>query len=138
MKTIILITVLFLSCHVCFGQNKIIFDRMIKTMDKSMVQEIEVMGHKFSVGDTLTFTTGSIPNGEFLSTTLMSRTVLDNAPQMPDHLPGNFINRRFIISKIYSQTTGLNTFNTLVLDLDKKNEIFVFVDPVIALTKKEI
>lgn len=128
MKTILLISIIILLGIKCFGQ--ISFDQIMASYDESKVPKIEVMGHKFSVGDTLTFANGSFPNGDFLCTSIISES--SQLSYIP--LSAAYVNHKFVISKIYKITGDYN----LVLDLDKKNKIFVFVDPVIALTKKEI
>ncbi len=130
MKGIILFTLLFTASNLCHGQQA--FE---KRLDKFNVQTIEVSGHTFSVGDTLTFTVGSLPNGEFVSTQL-SPGVFLLANSIPPHLPAGYINYKFIVEKIRYSTDELNSFTTLVFYIDKKTP--VWVDANIAILKKEI
>jgi hypothetical protein len=106
-----------------------------KSYDKFNLQTIEVLGHTFSVGDTLTFTTGSIPNGEFMCTQLSPLIFMINGKE-PPHLAANFTNYRYIIEKIRNVTQGLNSQTYIVIYIAKKTP--VWVDPTIAITKKEI
>lgn len=130
MKKILSTISLLLLCFLSFGQG--ITD---KSMDKYNVQTKEVLGHTFSVGDTLTFNVGSMPNGEFMSTQLSPMLFYRNR-QTPPHLPANYINLRFIIEKIRNISSGLNNSTSLVIYLNKKTP--VWIDATIAITKKEI
>jgi len=102
---------------------------------------VEVLGNTFSVGDTLIFTAGSMPNGEFMSavyvnTLLAPATYSLNSDALP-HLPSQFINYKFIIEKIkiIKSKDGLNSTTVLVIS-HKKSQVWVNV--VTAITKKEI
>ena len=95
-------------------------------MDKYNVQTSAIMGHTFSVGDTLTFAVGSLPNGEFMCTQL-SPMLFYRTVEAPPHLPANYINLRFIIAKIRIVSVGLNTSTSLVIFLDKKTPVWIDV-----------
>lgn len=132
MKKIASTLSLLLLCALCSGQG---FSE--RSMDKYNVQTSEVLGHTFSVGDTLTFTIGSLPNGEFMCTQLSPMLFIRNG-QTPPHLSANYINLRFIIAKIRYASNELNAATTLIIYLDKKKKTPVWIDPTIAITKKEI
>lgn len=92
-KSITILFVLLIS-SICFGQKSI-----DKIMEKFKVANIEVLGHKFSIGDTLSFTIGSLPNGDFLSTFISSDlSIMARLP--PAHLTAYYTNYKFIIAKI--------------------------------------
>ena len=129
MKKLMFVLLLVIPMTV-FGQKSI-----DKIMEKAKVNNIEVMGHKFSVGDTLCFTSGSLPNGDFQCAFISSEAYM-KAMMAPPHITAEYINHKFIISKIYTQVNGLNTETVLVFNLGKN--IDVWVNPDIAITKKEI
>lgn len=104
-----------------------------RTLDKYNVPTIEVLGHRFSVSDTLTFTTGSLPDGAF-SCALVYPTAYIGNESIP-HLPATYNNYKFIIVKIRNVTQGLNTAISLVIYAGKAP---IWVDATLAITKKEI
>src|ERR1035437_8065065 len=109
-KSIILLFIVLVS-SMCSGQKSI-----DKIMEKYKIESVNIMNHKFSIGDTLTFANGSLPNGDFMCA-MISSEVYMKAMMVPPHLPANYINHKIIISKIYSENDGLNTSTTLVFDL---------------------
>lgn len=130
MKRNFLVYALLLISAFCYSQGL-----AEKSLDKYNVQTIEVLGQTFTVGDTLTFTTGSLPNGDFISTQL-SPSVFLSTGEAPPHLTVTYNNFRFIIEKIRYVKQGLNSQTILVVYVGKKMP--VWVDAVIAITKKEI
>jgi hypothetical protein len=101
----------------------------------------EVLGHTFSVGDTLTFTMGSMPNGDFISTSLIvglldPATYRMNSDVLP-HLPSQYIDYKFIIKeiKIIKDKDGINNSVILVIPYRK---VKVWVNAKVAMIKKEI
>jgi hypothetical protein len=130
MKKHITIFILFLISLTSFSQKSI-----DKLMEKVKVQNVEIMGHKFCTGDTLIFRSGTLPNGDFLCAMVSSDTYMKAMVATP-HLTATYIDKRFIISKIYSEAQGLNTETVLVIDIDPHTAIWVY--PEIAITKNEI
>ena len=106
-----------------------------KSLDKYNVQTIEVLGHSFNVGDTLTFTNGSSPNGDFISTQLSPSAFL-SAGETPPHLTATYNNFRYIIEKIRYIKQGLNSQTLLIIYIGKKTP--VYVDVQVAIVKNEI
>lgn len=106
------------------GGNKI----YEKTADKYSVNSILVLGRTFTVGDTITFLSGAGLNGNFVSVRLLAGS--------QDPLPANATGRRVIILKIFHRDDGLNTFDQLVCEYVSK--LHIYIDPSLALSKKEI
>jgi hypothetical protein len=115
MKTLMLILILSLPM-VTFGQS------------------IDVLGHHFAVGDTIQFTTGTMPNGEFMSTSI-APGLMSNSDGTVEHLSSTYNNMRFIIKKIKTTKLGINVATILVI---KASLLNVWVDANTAINKKEI
>jgi hypothetical protein len=130
MKNYILTLTFLLFSLIAFGQKI-----TEKWYDKFNVQTIEVLGHAFSVGDTLTLNKGSLPNGEFVSTLLSPVTFINNASN-PPHLPANYANYKFILEKIRNFKQGLNSQTNLFVHVGKDTP--VWIDANLALTAKEL
>ena len=122
--SIILILTLYTSAISAQGGNKM-FER---TFDKYSVSSIMVMERTFNVGDTITFLTGSGPNGEFISTKLFV--------YQDDPFGASATGKKAIIIKIYHKDDGLNIFDQLVCQYI--NRVRLYIDPLLALSKKEI
>lgn len=129
MKKLILFLSLVLFGLSLFGQ------KLEKMLDKYNVSSAEVMGHLFSVGDTLTFNKGSSSDGEFLST-MSSPALYMQVMQPPPHLPADFTNTKFIIQKIRSTKYGLNSEISIVIYIGKDTPVWINTD--LAITNKEI
>ncbi len=132
MKKSILFILLFLLTLASYGQG--VFE---KSLDKFNVQTINVSGYTFSVGDTLTFATGSLPDGGFASTQL-SPGIFLLAGEIPPHLDVGYTNYNFIIEKIRYAEDGLNSSVMLVFYLDLRKKTPVWVNAELAILKKEI
>ena len=129
----IFITLLLLVTFTSYGQGGI----AEKLMDKYKVETAAVLGHTFNVGDTLTLNIGSLEDGRFLSTK-MNPLVFGGA----EYLPARYAVTRFIISKIWSATKGLNEYVTIVYynpEVRKQTKYSqVHVDIKVAILKDEL
>ena len=117
MKKSILFLSLLLFGLSLFGQ---------KFIDKT---NIEVMGYKFSVGDTIQLTTGKMPNGDFVS------VVMSNGDGTQSLLPSGCKNMKFAISKIKTINEGNEVITTLII---KDGIINIYVIANTAIEGKEI
>jgi hypothetical protein len=84
----------------------------------------DVLGHHFAVGDTITLTEGTMPDGKFMSASLGGT-----------HLAPGYANYKFIIEKIKVYTSGMNTTTDLMV---KFRGLSIMIDASVAITKKEI
>ena len=88
------------------------------------VQTTRVLGYSFSVGDTITLTTGTMPDGSFMSATASGTPI-----------GSSYSNYKFIIQKIKILKSGLNSSTALAVSF---KFITIWIDAGIAITKKEI
>ena len=93
----------------------------------------KVLGHTFSVGDTITLTKGTMPNGDFMSTFVASTL---SPMEKPNHLSMENTNFKFIIEDIELHKSGLNT--STLLTIHYRDNTIAWVDALVAITKKEI
>lgn len=94
----------------------------------------EVMGHVFNVGDTITFTSGTMPNGDFACATV-SPALFVMTDDTPPNLGGGYAGMKFIIEKIKTAKIGMNVAVTLVIKVLSQP---VWIDTSMAIAKKEI
>ena len=135
MKKLLITLVFAFFCLTGYSQSGSSNKLFEKLSEKYSVQTVTVLGRIFNVGDTLTLLSGSNNNGDFISVKLSA------IPGMPGEtlgpvIPANFMGRKFIILKIFSNSDGLNIYNTLVCDLG--NKVHIYIDPLVGLTRKEI
>jgi hypothetical protein len=97
------------------------------------VKTAKVLGHTFSVGDTITLTKGTMPNGDFMSTFVASTL---SPMEKPTHISMENTNFKFIIEDIELHKTGMNT--STLLTIQYRDNTIAWVDASIAITKKEI
>jgi len=92
-----------------------------------------VLGHTFSVGDTITLTKGTMTNGDFMSTFVASTL---SPMEKPTHLSMENTNFKFIIEGIELKKLGMNT--STLLTIRYRDNTIAWVDASVAITKKEI
>ncbi len=114
------------------GSNNKLYE---KVAEKYSVKTVTVLGQIFNVGDTITLLSGSNTNGDFISVKLSAMPGIPGEAPAPA-IPASFIGHKFIILKIFSNSDGLNTYNTFVCDLG--NKVHVYIDPMVGLNRKEI
>ena len=95
---------------------------------------VNIMDHSFSVGDTITLTTGTMPNGDFMSMKTASAFSMPADGNLP-HLSSSYTNFKLIIAKIRVRKLGINTVTTLIC---RFRAYTIWVDAATAITKKEI
>jgi hypothetical protein len=120
MKTLKALLVIFLliTCFIMQGQT---------------VKTTKVLGHTFSVGDTIILTKGTMPNGDFMSTFVASTL---SPMEKPTHLSMENTNFKFLIEEIELHKTGMNT--STLLTIHYRDNTIAWVDASVAITKKEI
>ena len=97
------------------------------------LKTVKVLGHTFSIGDTLTLTKGFMPNGDFMSTFVASTL---SPMDKPTHLSMQNTNFKFIIENIEIHKVGMNT--STLLDIQYRDNMVAWVDAAVAISKKEI
>lgn len=148
MKKSILLTLVFAFFGVAGYSQLTTTKKMEQMMDKNCVQTVTVLNRTFNVGDTICFSNGSSPYGDFLCS---SMSILQNGTMFISAMTGTFnpgtkkylgvecTNSKMVITKIRDGQYGPDHIVQLVnIVTYGKTSMITTIDPYVGLTRKEI